>query len=774
MKDTAGCILCVFHHGMTVIGEAAMKNWTIGDSEYPAERRGYFETIFTLCNGYMGIRGNLEGGGQSFMRGTFIAGVYDQGEAPVEELVNCPHLSDLEIRIDDEPVCIDDCTILSHYRTLNMQSGYVTRDTVFADKGGRRLRLETKRLLSLCDPHLFVMEIRVTPMNFTSAITIASGIDGSVRNTEKGTGKKNVHFTVASALAEGDGGILRAVTLDKGIEIASGAVLTPRNIGGYARQVLLADDRVLGEIRYHAAEGVTAIIDKIVSTYTSREVDDAAQTVRLHLEGNRRIPFDTHFETHAAVMRRQWETGDILIEGDDTIQTAVRYNIFNLICLGSNLDGDTSIGARGLHGESYQGHVFWDTEIYMLPFYIYQYPDAAKRLLMYRYHRLHAARKTAAGNGGRGAQFPWESGSAGSELTPKIFVMPDGTPIRFWIGDEEIHVSADVAYGCCAYFAVTGDRDFMVQYGAEIVFEVARFWCERAAYDPDRKRYEIRSVIGPDEYHLHTDNNFYTNFMAKWVLQKASEIYRDLMEQNGDALGLLCDKIGLEGEETAQWGHVSRHMHIADTDGLIEQFDGYFDLPDHILDQYSCDGKPILPEYRDYGEYQLIKQADVVLLMTLFPDAFTKETKKVNYEYYEKRTTHLSSLSPGTYSLAGIDAGKYDMACKYFGLSARVDMDDNQGNAREGIHAASLGGTWQALVMGFGGLRAHGDRISLSPWLPPAWKRLMYTVLWRGNRIGVDITKERIELNVNGYRRGEIAAGTVFRLQDGALAREES
>lgn len=737
-----------------------MKNWIIEEKEYNADKQGYYETIFTLTNGYMGIRGNLEGSKRFFLKGTFISGVFDKGEAQVVEIVNCPGFSDMDISIDDELISIDECSILSHRRVLDMKDGFLFRDTVFEDRKGRKTRLEIKRLLSIYDPHLYVMEIGITPLNFSSRIKIASYIDGNIENSEKNSSKKIKHYTVDNVnFSKGEMGILKAATTDNGTEVISGFIMAPRNFNAYDRNILLMGNMVHGEISFNADQNRTVIIDKIVSTYTSGDADDVAGAVFKHLEMNKDIPFEEHLKRHAAIIRHKWEISDVVIEGDDDAQLAVRYNIFNLMCLGSNLSGNTSIGAKGLHGESYKGHVFWDTESFMLPFFIYSSPENAKKLLMYRYNRLHAAGKNAVENGCKGAQFPWESADTGLETTPKTVYLPDGTPIRCWTGDEEIHVSSDVAFAFFEYYTVTNDREFFLKYGAEVIFDVARYWSSRAVYNNERNFYEIKSVIGPDEFHIHVNNNYYTNYMAKWVLLKAWEIYHEFGESGWASLNRIKNSMKINDEEVEKWGYVGRNMYLKDDSNVIEQFDGYFELKDYIIEKYSEKGMPILPpnlkNEPDFEGYQLIKQADVVLILHLFNDRFSEKIKRMNYEYYEKRTTHLSSLSASTYCLMGIDAGKRDMAYKYFNLSSRVDIDDSQGTAKEGIHAASLGGTWQSVIMGFGGFRLTDGGIKLSPWLPAQWKRLKYNVLWREDIISVDITDGLVKLFIKGNKTRE-------------------
>ncbi|KKC30124.1 trehalose and maltose hydrolase (phosphorylase) [Caldanaerobacter subterraneus subsp. pacificus DSM 12653] len=411
-----------------------------------------------------------------------------------------------------------------------------------------------------------------------------------------------------------------------------------------------------------------------------------------------------------------------------------------------------SIGAKGLHGEGYKGHVFWDTEIFMLPFFIYVYPEAARTLLMYRYNMLDAARRNAALNGYKGAQYPWESADTGMEETPKWGFDYKGNPVRIWTGDLEHHITADVAFAVWEYFRATNDIDFMLNFGAEIILETARFWASRCEYVEELDRYEINNVIGPDEFHEHVNNNAYTNYFAKWNIKKGLEIIGELKENYPDYYYAITQKISLTPEEVEKWKEVEKKIYIPyDKDKkLIEQFEGYFEKKDYVIEKFDENNMPVWPEGVDVtklGDTQLIKQADVVMLMLLMPEEFDEETKGINYEYYEKRTMHKSSLSPSMYAIMGLKVGDHRNAYQSFIRSAKVDLADNQGNAVEGIHAASCGGTWQVAVFGFGGLEIDREGVlNINPWLPEKWEKLSYKIFWKGSLLEVTVAKEEVSV----------------------------
>ncbi len=330
-------------------------------------------------------------------------------------------------------------------------------------------------------------------------------------------------------------------------------------------------------------------------------------------------------------------TARCAIDGDAEGTRAVRFGLYQLLIAANGDDPTVNIGAKSLTGEGYKGHVFWDTEVLMLPFFIYTQPDTARSLLRYRYHTLPAARELARESGMRGARYPWESADTGREECPIWTV--DGAN-RIWPREEEIHVSADVAYGILTYVEASGDTDFLIEFGAEILFETSRFWVDRATTNPSTDRYSINQVMGPDEFHSHVDNNAFTNRMAQWALTQSAQVYADLAQNAPDALAGIVTKIGLDPEEVEQWRNVAAKIvyHLDPAQGVLEQFDGYFQRLDVPVTEWDQNDMPRYPEgYNHYNceETQLLKQPDVVMLMHVLPEEFSEEVKKANFEYYE-------------------------------------------------------------------------------------------------------------------------------------------
>ena len=431
-------------------------------------------------------------------------------------------------------------------------------------------------------------------------------------------------------------------------------------------------------------------------------------------------------------------------------------------------DEHVSIGARALTGDAYLGHVFWDTEIFLLPFYTFTWPAAARALLMYRFHTLPAARAKAARLGYRGALYAWESADTGEEATPPYVIRPDGEVIRIRCGTDEQHISADIAYAVWQYWQVTRDVRFLLDAGAEILLETARFWASRAALEEDG-RYHIRGVIGPDEYHEGVDDNAYTNGMARWNIERGLEVAALLERRWPERWATLRERLDLTAAELARWRDVEDRL-VTGYDpatGLFEQFAGFFALAPVDLTAFTPRTAPmdVLLGPERTRRSQVIKQADVVMLLALLWDRFPSAVRDANFRYYEPRTGHGSSLSPAIHALVAARLGDIDLANRYFQQAAAIDLDDTMGNAASGIHIATLGGLWQAAVLGFAGLRLEPDGLRFEPHLPDHWQSLRCAARWRGRAVRVEIQRDPLTI------RATLERGRPLTLYLGLLRR---
>jgi trehalose/maltose hydrolase-like predicted phosphorylase len=443
---------------------------------------------------------------------------------------------------------------------------------------------------------------------------------------------------------------------------------------------------------------------------------------------------------HETAWAERWTCSDIRIEGDEEAQKALRFATYHLIGAANPEDERVSIGARALTGDSYLGHVFWDTEVYLLPFYILTWPEAARALLMYRYHTLPGARAKAARMGYRGAMYAWESADTGEETTPEHIIDLNGRPIEVLCGRQEQHISADVAWAVWQYWRATGDERFLIEAGAEILLETARFWASRAEPGDDAA-FHIRGVIGPDEYHEHIDDNAFTNVMAIWNLQRGLEVAALLRQRWPERWQTLAARLALADPEMDQWRDVADRMVTGfhRQSGLFEQFVGYFGLEDIDLAEYAGRTVPmdvVLGRERTQGS-QVLKQADVVALFAMLPDAYDEQVQATNFRYYEPRCGHGSSLSRGLHALVAARLGDVALAERYFRETAAIDLADTTSGSAGGVHIAALGGLWQAAIFGFAGLSLHEDGYGFAPHLPAAWRALEFRLCWRGSQVHV-------------------------------------
>jgi kojibiose phosphorylase len=504
--------------------------------------------------------------------------------------------------------------------------------------------------------------------------------------------------------------------------------------------------------------GQTLQLEKLISYAASRDNVEKAEDVNgraaAYLQNQ---TYDSLKSQHIHAWHHLWDNIDVIIEGDDEAQLSIRFSLFQLQIAAPRHDDRVSIGAKTLSGLGYRGHVFWDTEIFILPFFTYTQPNIARNLLQYRYHTLPGARRKAANNGYSGAQYPWESASTGDEVTPTwVPHFANKTElVRIWTGDIELHITADIAYAIMQYWQITGDDNFFLNYGAEIILDTARFWADRV--EPEqangRIRYAIRDVIGPDEYHEHVDNNAYTNYIVRWHLQTAVATLNWLQQHHPPQAQRLIHGLNLNPACLDQWHTIIKHIIIPSTEvGLFTQFDGFFDLQSVNWPQFEERTKSMqeLLGIEGANQHQVIKQADVIMLLCLFRDHFDHHAWQINWDTYMPLTDHTygSSLGPSFHAWAACEMNQPQEAYEHFMLAARADLRNVRGNASDGIHAASAGGLWQALVFGFAGLRLNDEgNYTISPHLPQHWQRLAFKFYQQGQQRLIDIKTNPITVS---------------------------
>lgn len=730
--------------------------WIVAETEYDPDKNLMYETLFALTSGKMGNRAtHPEGFIRRELPANYVHGVFDRSEAFQRELCNTPNWNLLKMYYKTEPIGPESGRELKDYiRILDMKHGFVATHYITIASDGRETLIESIKLLSRSDPECARLRFYVTPLNYGGLLEFENIIDATVTNFMDYPRFRVKHLNTREIGPLKDTGIyvqsetrdfllpLTTVADVKVTDQAGNDIIGCRQYRGHGEQTVeFFDARV--------AEGMTICVDKFVAVVSGRDGGNTKQIAEEKLRRFMCKSFETEIGSQGKIYADYWKRANIVIEGDPRLQLAIRFNLFHLMSTPNPGDNRTNIGAKLMHGEEYGGHAFWDTEIFMLPFFTLVFPEIAKNLVEYRYLLLDAARRNAEKWGQKGARYPWESADTGDEECPDWTIEGDGTCYRCTVAEQEVHVTADIIYGGLQYFLLTGDMEYYENNLLEMLAETARFWNSRIEYNSAKDCYEITGITGPDEWHEAVSNNAYTNYIAKWNMLTAVKHLREYKAYNPDKCRKLFEKLDLDETELEHVEKNAAKIFIPVKEGLIEQFEGYFNLKDHEIYEWDKNKMPVIPKELKgvkRADTTIIKQADVVMLLFLFDEEFDAVTKRINFDFYEKRTLHRSSLSPSIYCIMGLRVGESERAYDYLCRSAFVDIDNNQGNTREGIHAASAGGTWQALVFGYGGLSIKNDQLHFSPRLHEKWIRIRFSIVWKGDLIDIEICKDSVKL----------------------------
>ena len=735
-------------------GWLAEDEWLVAEETFDPAQNLAQEAIFGLTNGRMGSRAShVEGDVRVTLPANYVHGVFDRSEAFMRELCNTPDWTKLRVSFLCEPIGVASGEVRDYIRVLDMRHGLVAKHYVMKSSEGNETMVEVVKLLSRAHPRVGLIRMLVTPLNYEGMLEIENVIDATVTNFQDMPRFRVKHLKTREVSdLRGLGCYVESETRDQKLPIGTAAVLrvhTPEGEGLLKSRQFRPYGEVACEFAdAQAAPGKTVVIDKYAAVATGRDTDSVFAQVYREIEAATTRGFESELRMHVACEEALWEQAEVRIEGDEQLDHAVRFNLFHLMNTPDPLDNRVNIGAKLLHGEEYGGHAFWDTELFVLPFFDFVFPDVARKLAEYRYLLLGKALENARDNGYEGAKYPWESADTGEEECPSWTIEYDGSCYRCYVADYEHHVTADIAYGLKHYADVTGDEAFMEDMGAEILLQTARFWASRMTWNGEKRRYEILQVTGPDEWHEPVDNNAYTNHLARWNILTAIDLLRHYEREKPELACRLRDKLRLTEPELERWQERANKLFLQAESGLIEQFDGYFDIPDAVITEWDAKGMPRLPAAcvgKRGRERCMLKQADVVMLMFLLPELYDRETRYTNFDYYEKRTMHRSSLSPSIHCMVGLDVGDAQRAYAYLERSAYVDIRNNQGNTREGIHAASAGGTWQCVTIGYCGMRIAQDGVlCFEPRLPERWTRVRFRIRHKGQLLHVTVDHEGV------------------------------
>ncbi|MDN5372137.1 MAG: nigerose phosphorylase [Carnobacterium sp.] len=727
-------------------------NWTIEEGRFQKEQIINFGNKFMTANGYMGFRGTME----EYRKEQFVAcnllGVYDQHEDLWREPINAPNGLYTSIAVDGKEYSLPESEPITHSQSLDIYHAEHHRKTSFLTNDGK-LMIKSERFVSAADEHLICLKYSFVIEN-KSMVTLTTGIDGDNWDIN---GPHLYHHT---SQINKDTILVSALTgeLNKTIAVAD---TIDCNFDAKKVEIMDQSSSVFRKITIEAEAGKEYIITKTIAVYTSNDdVENVTDAAWRKSETAIQVGYEKLKEKHRTVWENRWATSDVEIEGDDEAQIALRYSLYQLQIIAPHHSDKASIPARGLSGQTYKGAVFWDTEMFMLPFFLYTEPKVARNIMQYRVHTLEGARKKAEEYGFRGAFYAWESQENGQDACSDFNITDVFTnrPMRTYFRDKQVHISADVVYGLWQAFFLTGDESILLDGGAEVILECARFFYSYSHYKSEKQRFEVIDVIGPDEYHERVYNNAYTNKMIEFTLTTALKVADILKEKYPQEYETLIDKIAIKDDLKAI-KQMKENFYMPQPDSetkLIEQFDDYFKLEDCSLEEIK---KRILDPKEYWGgaygvasDTQIIKQADIVLMLNLFKDEYSQEVKKKNWEYYEPRTEHGSSLSPCIYALLACDIGNQEWAYPYFMKTASVDLT---GESKQfagtiyigGTHPAANGGAWMAAVLGFGGLKVNEGEIQVTPRLPKKWKKLTFKIIVQEQWYHIEITKEEIKIH---------------------------
>ena len=735
--------------------------WRLVERRFTDRYLGRTETLFTVANGHLGLRGNHEEGRPAHEHSTLIAGFHETWPISHAEeafglaktgqtIVDVPDAKTITLYVDDEPLFLPTAPISEYERVLDFRAGTLDRRLVWETPSGKRVEVVSRRLASLRHRHLAAFRFEVRILNCDAPVVISSQLLNREDVGAPGERRPRSDPRVRKL----DGRVLHAVVQRADDQRLLLGYLTRRSgmsLGCGVDHVLETDcdhqvvsevDEDAGTVTYiiDATKGSLIRLTKFASYHTSRSVAAAELVDRADRVLRRAVTsgFDAVAASQREVLDEFWHRSDVEVEGDPLVQQAVRWNLFQLFQATARAEG-SGVPAKGLSGHGYEGHYFWDIEIFVLPFLAYSEPRIARNLLRFRYSMLDKARARAAELNEAGALFPWRT------------ITGEEASAYYQAGTAQYHLDADIAYALKRYVDVTGDTGALAEFGAELLVETARMWAGLGFYDED-DRFHLFTVTGPDEYTTVVNDNAYTNVMARLNLNYAITVLEGLQADDPHRYRLLCSDVGLDEAELADWRRAAAAMHVPydEQRGVNPQDAQFLEREVWDFDATPPDHYPLLLHYHPLVIYrhQVLKQADVVLAMFLLGNEFTPAQKRRNFDYYDPLTTSDSSLSPPVHSIVAAEIGDRDRAMAHFRLALLMDLADVADNASHGVHVASTGGTWMAMVYGFGGLRDFDGQICFDPALPKEWSRLRFPLTVRGQRLVVDLSAEHLTLTL--------------------------
>jgi trehalose/maltose hydrolase-like predicted phosphorylase len=763
---------------------------------FDPEAEGLRETLTSTGNGYLCARGAAEWEDADGVHypGTYVHGGYNRettilGGLPVlnEDLVNLPNWLVLQLRIEGGDVIrLADVELLGYRHELDIRFATVSRHLLFRDHEGRETTLHSRRFVSMADAHHGGIEWTLVPGNWSGRVEVVTAIDGRVSNAGVARYQQleGRHLNPVGPRTLGSEVIaLKAETRQSNLYVSQAArtrVVRADGAVQVERRLYQMEDYIQQVLAFGVRHGEATRVEKLVTFFTSRDQAVSDTLVKAATSVARHTDFGASFERHATAWEELWRVCDVRVSGDESVQLLLRLHIGHVlqVCSRHTADLDAGLPARGLNGEAYRGHVFWD-ELYAFPFFNVRLPEVTRGLLMYRFRRIGEARAAAREEGFRGAMFPWQSGSEGTEETQRVHLNPISGRWEPDLSRNQRHINAAIFWNIWQYFQTTHDQAFLRDYGAEMMLSITRFWASIAHFNPERERYEIHGVMGPDEFHdKYPDaphgglrNNAYTNVMVAWLCDVVGQLLGLLPSSRAEE---LREQLGIGDDELAVWRDMSRRMFVPFHDeGIISQFEGYADLEELDWDAYRAKygniqrlDRILRAEGKDPNRYKVTKQADTVMLFFLFRDeelgeifgrlgyGYGLDTVRRNVAYYDRRTSHGSTLSFVTHAgvLAAIDP---ESSWERFLVALRSDAEDIQGGTtKEGIHMGVMAGTLDLVQRSYAGTYVSDGVLCFDPRLPSRLDGLSFPIQFRQTRIQVTLTHDQLTLALHAEGGG--------------------
>jgi maltose phosphorylase len=719
--------------------------WKIIEEGFDPFHGRVSESVFSLGNEYMGVRGYFEEdySGDRHI-GSFFNGVWE--ERPIIHvgkykglsyrwafMVNAANWMKTSIIVEGETLDLKTSKISGFVRVLDLKNGTLTRSFTWELIGGKKIKLHFERFVSMSDHNIGGQRIAFEAINFSGTADIETGVDFDVVHEQQGGKcywdlvKRGQTDGIALALGKTRNSghqLFSAVRVD-GLQAVNTVIFESDRMAGHKFKLQLNQGEVVG-------------FNKVVCNHAVKQ--SGVDSEKVWLEGIRMaekyaaFTYNALLEKHKAYWHQVWEKLDIVIEGDDENQQGIRFCIFQLHQTYHGQDPSNNVGAKGLTGEQYSGHTFWDSETYCLPFYMFNNPSAARNLIEYRYKTLPQALAWAKEQDCKGASFPFST-IDGTESCPV-----------WWHGNLEIHINAAIVYAIWHYEKICGDMAFVYDEGIELLLHISRMHATRGNWSPDGG-YGFYGVMGPDEFHTFVNNNAYTNVMAKFSFEYTLKVIERMKKESPQRIFGLIKQLGITDKELAEWKVMADKMIIPrdEKTGIYEQHEAFFKLPHLDIHSIPVTDFPLYDNWtlpRIY-RYDMIKQPDVLLFMFFFSHQYDLDTKKVNYEYYEPRCIHESSLSPSVHSILAAELGKQEEAYEFFRYATRLDLDNYNRNTREGLHTTSIAAAWMNIVYGYGGMRSDGALLTFAPSIPAVWKSFSFRILYQGALLSVKVDKAK-------------------------------